>query len=106
MTFADPVGPILRMTEEIDDVIAAIIEDNPDQEVNVVDRGAYVRVQGDGRLRVTAQTLQAHLGSGFEIRSLEGMLSAFEGRIHTYSDRIEWVSGAYQAEQTKEGATA
>jgi len=86
----NPVGPVLRMCDEVDLVIEAIREDNPNSYVEVIDRGAYVRVQADNYLRVTEATLQRHLGSGFRIHSLEQMLTAFAGRIQTASDQIEW----------------
>jgi toluene monooxygenase system protein D len=86
----NPVGPILRMSDEVESVIEAIRDDNPDREIEVIDRGAYVRVQADGYLVVTEESLQRHLGSNFRIRSLEVMLTAFAGRILTSSDRIEW----------------
>jgi toluene monooxygenase system protein D len=86
----NPVGPILRMSEDVELVIEAIREDNPDREVEVIDRGAYVRIQAEDYLLVTEESLQRHLGPSFQIRSLEGMLTAFAGRILTASDRIEW----------------
>lgn len=86
----NPVGPILRMSDEVEPVIEAIREDNPDREIEVIDRGAYVRIQADGYLLVTEESLQRQLGTGFRIRSLEAMLTAFAGRIDTKSDRIEW----------------
>lgn len=86
----NPVGPILRMSDEVEPVIEAIRDDNPDREIEVIDRGAYVRIQADGYLLVTEESLQRHLGPEFRIRSLEAMLSAFAGRIQTSSDRIEW----------------
>lgn len=86
----NPVGPILRMCDEVDMVIDAIREDNPDSDVEVIDRGAYVRIQADNYLKVTEATLQRHLGPAFKIHSLEQMLTAFAGRIQTASDQIEW----------------
>jgi toluene monooxygenase system protein D len=86
----NPVGPVLRMSDEVDAVIEAIRDDNPDREIEVIDRGSYVRVQADDYLVVTEESLQRHLGSNFQIRSLEVMLTAFAGRIKTSSDRIEW----------------
>jgi toluene monooxygenase system protein D len=85
-----PVGPVLRMCDEVDSVIDAIRDDNPDIDIEVVDRGAYVRVQGPGKVRVTEASLQRHLGPSFELRSLQTMLSSFAGRIHTSSDEISW----------------
>jgi toluene monooxygenase system protein D len=86
----NPVGPILRMSDEVENVVDAIRDDNPDREIEVIDRGAYVRVQADDYLLVTEESLQRHLGTDFRIRSLEAMLTAFAGRIDTKSDRIEW----------------
>jgi len=78
------------MGDQIEDVIAAIREDNPEQEVEVIDRGSYVRVQSDGRLRVTEETLRHHLGSDYEIRSFGTMMSSFAGRVVTTSTDIVW----------------
>jgi toluene monooxygenase system protein D len=85
-----PVGPILRMCDEVELVVEAIRDDNPGREIEVIDRGSYVRVQADGYLRVTEASLQKYLGKGFFIRSLESMLSSFAGRIDTAGDQIEW----------------
>ena len=59
----NPVGPILRMGDEVEQVIAAIEDDNPDKEIEVIDRGAYVRVQGEDRVVLTEETLRHYLGS-------------------------------------------
>ena len=86
----NPVGPVLRMGDEVELVIDAIREDNPNSYVEVIDCGAYVRVQADNYLKVTEASLQRHLGPTFKIHSLEQMLTAFAGRIRTASDQIEW----------------
>ena len=86
----NPVGPILRMGDEVEGVIAAIVEDNPQTEIEVIDRGSYVRIEGEDELRLTQETLQRHLRADFEIRSLETMMSAFKGRVVTSSDAITW----------------
>jgi toluene monooxygenase system protein D len=88
----NPVGPVLRMGDEVEDVIAAIRDDNPDTEIEVIDRGAYVRVQGEDEITLTAGTLRRYLGPGFEIRSIGMMMSAFSGRVITTSDSITWQS--------------
>ncbi|MGH2578020.1 MAG: MmoB/DmpM family protein [Actinomycetota bacterium] len=84
------VGPVLRMSEDIEGIVAAIRADNPDREIEVVDRGAYVRINAQGSLTVTRQSLARHLGRDFEMRQLETMMSAFAGRIDTRSDQITW----------------
>lgn len=78
------------MCDEVEGVIRAIVEDNPESAVEVIDRGAYVRVQAPGFLRITRPSLERHVGRDFEMRQLEGMLSAFAGRITTSSDEITW----------------
>ena len=93
----NPVGPILRMCDEVELIAAAIEDDNPGREIAVIDRGSYVRIHASDRLRVTAESLKRHLGDTFEIRSLEAMMSSFSGRIHTSSDAVEWSLGARPA---------
>ena len=86
----NPVGPILRMGDQIEDVIQAIRDDNAAQEIEIIDRGSYVRVQGEARLRVTEDTLRHYLGADYEIRSFGTMMSSFAGRVVTTSDEIVW----------------
>lgn len=93
------VGPILRMGDEVELIAAAIEDDNPGREIEVIDRGSYVRIHASDHLRVTAKSLKRHLGENFEIRSLESMMSSFSGRIHTTSDSVEWSLGARVAAQ-------
>lgn len=87
---ADAVGPVLRAGEDADAVIQAIRDDNPDREVQVIDSGAYVRVQAVGFLRVTLASLQRTLGPAFEMRQLGAMMPAFAGRIATSTDETSW----------------
>ena len=81
---------MFRMGAEIDTIVAAIREDNPGQEIEVTDRGAYVRVQARHNLRLTRESVERNLGRPFEMRELEPMLSAFSGRISTTSDAVTW----------------
>lgn len=84
------VGPVLRMSDDIDAIVAAIMDDNPGKEISVVDRGAYTRISGEGELRVTRESIQRHLGRDFEMRQLEGLMSAFAGRIDVTSEEVWW----------------
>ena len=88
----NPVGPVLRMGDEVEQVIAAIEDDNPDTQIEVIDRGAYVRVQGENEITLTEDTLRRYLGPEFEIQSIGTMMSAFSGRVITTSDSITWQS--------------
>lgn len=99
----DAVGPVLRMCDEVELVIRAIEDDNPPESLEVVDRGAYVRVQRSGLLRVTRASLQRHLGANFEISQLESIVAAFAGRIRTSSDEVVW--HLHTATSQPEGST-
>ena len=84
------VGPVLRMSEDIDAIIAAIEEDNPGTTIEVTDRGAYVRIQAERRMKVTRASIERNVGRTFEMREFEPMMPAFSGRIETTSDAILW----------------
>ena len=84
------VGPILRMSGDVEAIIAAIEEDNPGTVIEVIDRGAYVRIQAERRMKVTRASIERHMGRAFEMRQLEPMMSAFAGRIETTSEAIMW----------------
>jgi toluene monooxygenase system protein D len=86
----DAVGPVLRMCDEGELVLRAIQDDNPSHSVQVLDHGAYVRVQRSGYLKLTRASLERHLGAGFQMSQLESMMSAFAGRIRTSTDEIVW----------------
>jgi toluene monooxygenase system protein D len=97
----NPVGPILRMGDEVEQVIAAIEDDNPDSNIEVIDRGAYVRIQGEDEITVTQDTLRRYLGADYEIASFGSMMSAFNGRVITTSDAITWQSIGLRKDQQK-----
>jgi toluene monooxygenase system protein D len=86
----NPVGPVLRMSDDVDAIVAAIADDNPGQEITVLDRGAYTRVSGEGELRLTRESIERNLGRPFEMRQLEGLMSAFAGRIEMTSQEVRW----------------
>ena len=100
MATGKPVGPVLCMSDDADAVIAAIVDDNPGQEVTVVDQGAYTRVSGDGELRVTRASIERHLGRDFEMRQLGGMMSAFAGRIEMTSEAVRWLLKGQEPKET------
>jgi toluene monooxygenase system protein D len=97
----NPVGPVLRLGDEVDQVIAAIEDDNPGTDIEVIDRGAYVRVQGEDQITVTQDTLRRYLGADYEIRSFGAIMSAFSGRVITTSDTITWQSIATRSMEKK-----
>ena len=93
----DAVGPVLRMCDEAELVVRAIQDDNPSDSVEILDCGAYVRVQRSGFLKLTRASLERHLGVGFQMSQLESIMSAFAGRILTSSDEIVWYLHTGQA---------
>jgi len=84
------VGPVLRMSDDIDGIISAIREDNPDKEIEVTDQGAYVRIQAENRLELKKATVEKSLYRDYEMRELETILSAFAGRLETTTESFVW----------------
>ena len=97
----DAVGPVLRMCDEVELVVRAIQDDNPADSVQIIDYGAYVRVQRSGFLKLTRASLERHLGVGFQMSQLESIMSAFAGRIWTSSDEIVWYFRTGQASSSE-----
>ncbi len=86
---SDTVGPILRMSDDIDAIVRAIEEDNR-SEITVTDRGAYVRVAGPSPLRVTRESIARNLGRDYRLVELEALMSSFSGRISATAEEISW----------------
>jgi toluene monooxygenase system protein D len=97
----DAVGPVLRMCDEVELVVRAIQDDNPSDSVQIIDYGAYVRVQRSGFLKLTRASLERHLGAGFQMSQLESIMSAFAGRIRTSTDEIVWYFRTGQASSSE-----
>jgi len=85
----DSVGPVLRMSDDVEAIVRAIEEDNAG-EVTVIDRGAYVRVAGPSPLRVTRASIARNLGRDYRLVELEALMSSFSGRITTSAEAISW----------------
>ena len=77
------VGPVFRPGELADAAIEAIREDNPDKEVVVDDRGAYVRVSVDGECILRRETVSEFLGRPCRMQEVETVLGSFAGQIDT-----------------------
>jgi hypothetical protein len=84
------VGPVIRAGEIADAVALAIEDDNPGSAVRVTDRGDYVRVEIDGRCRLTRRSLERHLGREFSLPQLEIEMPSFAGRLSTRIDEYVW----------------
>jgi hypothetical protein len=87
------VGPVLQTGPEADAVIAAISALN--SHVELVDRGAYVRVLVPHRCVVTREAIEAQLQRPFRLpRDLEAIMSSFKGLFRVTADQASWELGA------------
>jgi toluene monooxygenase system protein D len=84
------VGPILRASGITAAVIEAAQEDNPDKEIRVDDKLAYVRIEAEGELILRRATLEAALGRPMKMSELEVNLASFAGRIETAVDHVRF----------------
>ena len=88
-TTYDHVGPVLQAGVLTDAIIAAIRDLNND--VVVVDRGAYLRVLAPRRCAVTRGGIEKHLGRAVRFPGeLETVMSAFKGAIKLTQDEAVW----------------
>lgn len=84
------VGPVLRACGITAGVIEAAEEDNPDKEIRVDDKVAYVRIDCEGELILRRATLERALGRPFRMSELEVNLASFAGRIETADDQVRF----------------
>jgi hypothetical protein len=83
------VGPVLQAGTVANAIIAAIRDLNED--VMIVDRGAYVRVLVPRRCVVTRTAIERHLGRSFRFPGeLETVMSAFKGLLQLNQDAATW----------------
>jgi len=84
------VGPVFRAGEVAQAAIIAAEIDNPDREIIIEDRVAYVRIYTDDEFLLTREAMSEALGRNFEMREVEINLASFAGRIDANSDRIRF----------------
>ncbi|AER55531.1 Toluene-4-monooxygenase system protein D [Pseudoxanthomonas spadix BD-a59] len=84
------VGPVMRAGELAMAVVEAAREDNPDREIRVDDKRAYLRIDTDDELVLKRETIERALGRPFKMNDLEVDLSSFAGRIETLPDRVRF----------------
>lgn len=84
------VGPIVRAGDMAQAVIDTAEVDNPGKEIRVFDKIAYVRIETDGELRLTRETMEEQLGRPFEMRELEINLASFAGQIESTEDFVRF----------------
>jgi MmoB/DmpM family len=85
----DRVGPVLQSGTVANAIIAAIKDLN--QDVVVVDRGAYLRVLVLRCCHVTRSAIEKHLGRSFRFPGeLEAVMSSFKGSLQLNHDDAAW----------------
>jgi len=83
------VGPILEANEVGRAIIAALREQHADLEVQ--DRGSYLRVLATGRCAVTRRAIERILGRSFQLPSdLEMIMPSFQGAFSVTEDEAAW----------------
>jgi hypothetical protein len=85
----DRVGPVLQSGPVANAIIAAIKDLN--QDVLVVDRGAYLRVLVPQCCVVTRAAIEKRLGRSFRFPGeLETVMAAFKGSLQLNQDDAAW----------------
>jgi toluene monooxygenase system protein D len=85
----DSVGPVLQVGEVADAIVAAIRLLNVG--VDVIDRGAYLRVLVPNECRVTRQLIEVHLKRPFRLPGdLESVMSSFKGMFRVSEEEATW----------------
>lgn len=83
------VGPVLDAGDVGRAILAAIRVANP--EVEVIDRGSYLRVLAPRECSVTRAAIVAQVGHPFELPSdLERVMVSFKGRFSVTEDEACW----------------
>ncbi|HZE95651.1 MAG TPA: MmoB/DmpM family protein [Planctomycetota bacterium] len=86
----DVVGPVLEAGDTARAVVEAIRRLNG--RVEIIDRGAYVRVQVPRRCVVTREAIERSLGYEFHLPGdLERVMPAFQGRFSVSEDEAVWL---------------
>lgn len=85
----DRVGPVLSAGREAEAVVSAIRALNED--VTVLDRGAYLRVLVPHRCVVTRVAIEKTLGGSFRLPGdLELLMPSFKGFLRVSEDEAVW----------------
>jgi nitrite reductase/ring-hydroxylating ferredoxin subunit len=90
------VGPVLHATP-FAHVVAAVIEEEND-DVVVLDEGAYLRVLAPGTCRLSRAALEAATGPAIRFPGdLEVVMSSFTGVLKLTDDDVVWTLAAHPA---------
>jgi toluene monooxygenase system protein D len=84
------VGPVMRAGDVAQAAVEAAEMDNPDKEIIVDDKVAYLRIAAEDELVLTRESMEECLGRPFKMQEIEINLSSFSGQIDANSDRIRF----------------
>ncbi|NTV11341.1 MAG: monooxygenase [Zoogloea sp.] len=84
------VGPVMRAGDLAQAVIEAARIDNPDKEVFVDDKRAYIRIHTEQEMVLRQETIESELGRPFRMNDLEVDLSSFAGQIESRDDSVRF----------------
>ena len=84
------VGPVLQVGSPLTDAVIEAIR-GANEHVELVDRGAYVRVMVPGVCVLRAKDVESLTGESFSLPSdLESLMSSFKGSIRFEDDEVVW----------------
>ena len=84
------VGPVMRAGALAKAVAEAAEVDNPDKEISIDDKVAYVRISTEGEMVLRRKTIEEMLGKPFRMSEIEVELSSFSGKIDTTVEQIRF----------------
>jgi len=84
------VGPVMRAGDVAQAAIEAAEMDNPDKEIVVEDKVAYVRISAEHELVITQESMSECLGRSFKMNEMEINLASFAGQIEATSSKMRF----------------
>ncbi len=84
------VGPVMQSGEIAQAVVEAIKEDNAPKEVEVLDRGSYIRISVEDECVINRTTVERMVGRPFKMYEMEAYMSAFNGQIETSTEQVRF----------------
>lgn len=84
------VGPIMRQGALAKAVFEAAELDNPDKDVLLDDKVAYLRIHTEDEMILRRETIEEMLGRPFNLNQLEIDMASFAGQIETKADQVRF----------------
>jgi len=84
------VGPVMRAGDVAQAAVEAAEMDNPNKEILVEDKIAYVRISTENELVITQESMSECLGRSFKMNEMEINLASFAGQIEATSKQMRF----------------